>query len=116
MLKVGGVWVSPVEVESTLLTHPAVFECAVVGHLDPAGLVKPKAFVVLNEGYAPEPALSQELIAHCRQRIAEYKRPRWVEFCSELPKTATGKIQRFRLRDAGAGEREASQTGADTTQ
>lgn len=115
MLKVGGVWVSPVEVESTLLTHPAVFECAVVGHPDSAGLVKPKAFVVLSDGYRPEPALPQELIEHCRQRIAEYKRPRWVEFCSELPKTATGKIQRFRLRDAAAADGETSETGTDTT-
>lgn len=114
MLKVGGVWVSPIEVESTLLTHPAVLECAIVGHPDPAGLVKPKAFVVLRHGYAPAPRLSQEIIEHCRQRIAEYKRPRWVEFCAELPKTATGKIQRFRLRDSDAAEPEVSRPGSDT--
>jgi benzoate-CoA ligase family protein len=103
MLKVGGIWVSPVEVESTLLTHPAVLECAVVGHRDAAGLVKPKAFVVLKDGQVAPGELAQELIDHCRERIAEYKRPRWVELCQELPKTATGKIQRFRLRTEAGG-------------
>jgi benzoate-CoA ligase family protein len=98
MLKVGGQWVSPVEVESALLGHAKVLECAVVGHEDEARLVKPKAFVVLKDGEAGSRELSQELIAFCRERIAEYKRPRWVEFLPELPKTATGKIQRFKLR------------------
>ena len=115
MLKVGGVWVSPLEVESTLLTHPAVLECAVVGHRDAAGLVKPKAFVVLKVGHAPEESLAQELIAHCRSRIAEYKRPRWVELCRELPKTATGKIQRFRLR-AEATARETGGAGPEAAE
>jgi len=98
MLKVGGIWVSPVEVESALISHPAVLECAVVGQPDASDLIKPKAFVILNEGYKPSEDLAQELIEHCRQKIAEYKRPRWIEFVAELPKTATGKIQRFRLR------------------
>ncbi|MGH2538046.1 MAG: benzoate-CoA ligase family protein [Candidatus Promineifilaceae bacterium] len=98
MLKVGGIWASPMEVESKLLGHPAVLECAVVGQEDAAGLVKPKAFAVLKAGYAPSAELEAELIAYCRQNMAAYKRPRWVEFRDELPKTATGKIQRFKLR------------------
>jgi acyl-coenzyme A synthetase/AMP-(fatty) acid ligase len=75
----------------------------VVGHRDAAGLVKPKAFVVLKDGQVAPGELAQELIDHCRERIAEYKRPRWVELCQELPKTATGKIQRFRLRTEAGG-------------
>jgi benzoate-CoA ligase family protein len=98
MLKVGGIWVSPVEVESTLISHPAVLECAVVGMKDPSDLVKPKAFVVLAEGYKGSDALTSELIEYCRQQMAEYKRPRWIEFVDTLPKTATGKIQRYVLR------------------
>jgi len=95
MLKVGGVWVSPVEVESTLLSHRAVLECAVVGQADGSGLVKPRAIVVLKDGQS---ATAEELIAYCREKMADYKRPRWIEFVGELPKTATGKIQRFKLR------------------
>ncbi len=98
MLKVGGMWVSPVEVESTLVSHPSVLECAVVGHEDEAGLVKPKAFVVLKEQEASE-ELTEELIEYCKVQIAAYKRPRWIEYVDALPKTATGKIQRFRLRN-----------------
>jgi len=98
MLKVGGIWVSPVEVESALVAHEAVLECAVVGSADDAGLVKPKALVVPKSGHAPGQELAAKLVAHCRERMAEYKRPRWIEFVDELPKTATGKIQRFRLR------------------
>ena len=98
MLKVGGIWVSPVEVESTLLGHEAVLECAVVGHPDSANLIKPKAFVVLKEGYSASDDLANELVAYCKEQMAEYKRPRWVEFVPELPKTATGKIQRFKMR------------------
>jgi 4-hydroxybenzoate-CoA ligase/benzoate-CoA ligase len=98
MLKVGGIWVAPMEVESTLMRHQAVMECAVVGAGDSADLVKPKAFVALRPGYEPSDALAEELIAFCRRELAEYKRPRWVIFVPELPKTATGKIQRFRLR------------------
>lgn len=98
MLKVGGIWASPMEIESTLLAHSAVLECAVVGQPDPYGLVKPKAYIVLNKQYTPSAELEHELIDYCRQHMAEYKRPRWIEFLPELPKTATGKIQRFKLR------------------
>jgi len=99
MLKVGGLWVSPVEVESALISHPSVFECGVVGHEDHDALQKPMAFVVLRPGLAASPELGRELQQFVRERLAEYKRPRWVEFVAELPKTATGKIQRFRLRE-----------------
>jgi len=98
MLKVGGLWVSPVEVENALVAHEAVLECGVVGHQDHDGLVKPMAFVVLRDAAVGSPELGKELQQFVRARLAEYKRPRWVEFVTELPKTATGKIQRFRLR------------------
>jgi benzoate-CoA ligase family protein len=98
MLKVGGIWVSPVEVESALISHEAVLEAAVVGQPDQANLIKPKAFVVLKQGFTPSEKLAQALIEHCKQAMAAYKRPRWIEFVDELPKTATGKIQRVKLR------------------
>lgn len=98
MLKVGGIWVSPVEVENCLIHHPAVLEAAVVGAKDEQALVKPKAFVVLREGHAPSDGLAEELKQWVLERLAKFKYPRWVEFLSELPKSATGKIQRFRLR------------------
>jgi len=98
MLKVGGIWVSPVEVESTLLSHAAVLEAAVVGAADEDELVKPFAYVKLNDGHLPSEDLGRELIAYCAEKMAAYKRPRWVEFVEDLPKTATGKIQRFKLR------------------
>jgi benzoate-CoA ligase family protein len=104
MLKVGGIWVAPTEVESALLRHPAVLECAVVGQPDSADLIKPQAFVTLRPGFAPSDQLADELIGHCRQQLAEYKRPRWVTFLGELPKTATGKVQRFKLRVLASGE------------
>jgi benzoate-CoA ligase family protein len=106
MLKVGGLWVSPIEVENALIEHPAVQECGVIGRDDRDGLTKPAAYVVLRGGVAGGPDLSLELQQFVRGRLAEYKRPRWVEFLEELPKTATGKIQRYRLRDldSGAGE------------
>jgi len=100
MLKVGGIWVSPIEVENTLIRHPAVLEAAVVGDEDQDRLIKPKAFVVLQEGYAPSPALEDELQAFVKDKIAPYKYPRWITFIPELPKTATGKIQRFKLRQS----------------
>jgi benzoate-CoA ligase family protein len=99
MMKVGGIWVSPVEVESTLISHEAVVECAVVQQADSAGLIKPKAHVVLKDGIPGTAELAEELIAYSREKMADYKRPRWIEFVDELPKTATGKIQRFKLRD-----------------
>jgi benzoate-CoA ligase family protein len=98
MLKVGGIWVSPFEVESTLASHDAVLEAGVVGHADADGLIKPKAFVVLKEPTRASDALVAELKAHVKAKLAPYKYPRWVEFVAELPKTATGKIQRFKLR------------------
>ena len=99
MLKVGGQWVSPVEVESALISHAAVLECGVVGHEDHDALTKPMAFVVLRDGTNGTVELAKELQQFVRDRLAEYKRPRWVEFLPELPKTATGKIQRFKLRE-----------------
>jgi benzoate-CoA ligase family protein len=99
MLKVGGQWVSPVEVENALLTHPDVQECGVVGHQDRDELVKPMAFVVLRSGIDPTPARAAELQQFVREHLADYKRPRWLNFVPELPKTATGKIQRFKLRE-----------------
>ena len=104
MLKVGGLWVSPVEVENALVAHEAVRECGVVGHQDHDGLVKPMAFVVLLDAAAASPALSAELQQFVRERLAEYKRPRWVEFVADLPKTATGKIQRFQLRSLASSK------------
>jgi len=99
MLKVGGQWVSPVEVEAALIAHPAVLECAVVGHADADELIKPKAFVVLTSGQEASEALAGELKVFVREQLAPFKYPRWIEFVPELPKTATGKIQRFKLRD-----------------
>jgi benzoate-CoA ligase family protein len=98
MLKVGGIWCSPVEVESCLIGHPAVLEAAVVGHADENSLIKPKAFVVLKQGGSGDSALTEELMALCKTTLAPYKYPRWVEYVTELPKTATGKIQRYKLR------------------
>jgi benzoate-CoA ligase len=98
MLKVGGIWVSPVEVEATLISHPSILECAVIGLMDKDELVKPKAYVVLKQGIVPTPELEAELKTFVKDKIAPYKYPRWLEFVNELPKTATGKIQRFRLR------------------
>lgn len=102
MLKAGGIWVSPVEVEATLISHPAVLECAVIGLMDRDELIKPKAFVILKEGCVPSPELENELKTFVKGKIAPYKYPRWIEFVTDLPRTATGKIQRFRLRQREA--------------
>jgi benzoate-CoA ligase len=99
MLKVGGQWVSPAEVEATLIQHPAVLESGVVGWAAADELVKPYAFVVLKPGSAASDALAHEIQEFVRDKIAAFKYPRWIEFVPELPKTATGKIQRFRLRE-----------------
>ena len=99
MLKVGGMWVSPVEVENALAEHPAVLESAVVGVADREGLTKPKAYIVLKDGHEGSPDLSADLQNFVRDRIGVYKYPRWIEFVSELPKTATGKTQRYKLRE-----------------
>ncbi len=98
MLKVGGIWVSPLEVENCLSQHPAVLEVAVVGRKDDQDLVKPAAYVVLREGYSGSDQLAEELKKWALERLAKFKYPRWVEFIPELPKSATGKIQRFKLR------------------
>jgi acyl-coenzyme A synthetase/AMP-(fatty) acid ligase len=98
MLKVGGIWVSPLEIENTLTAHEAVLESAVIGHPDQSDLIKPKAFVVLRSGYSPSEGMARELIAHCARESASFKRPRWIEFVDELPRTATGKLQRSKLR------------------
>ena len=111
MLKVGGQWVSPAEVEATLVAHPAVLECGVVGQAGKDGLVKPFAFVVLKPGGVPGDHLAEELQAFVRDRIASYKYPRWIEFVPELPKTATGKIQRFRLREQLTADRGRTPAG-----
>jgi benzoate-CoA ligase len=98
MLKVSGMYVSPFEVEAALVTHPDVLEAAVIGAPDEQQLIKPKAFVVLKPGVATSPDLGEALKQHVKDRLAPYKYPRWIEFVAELPKTATGKIQRFKLR------------------
>jgi benzoate-CoA ligase len=95
MIKAGGIWVSPAEVESVLVEHPDVLEAAVVGARDTAGLEMTVAFLVARSGRAIEP---DGIDAHCRARMAAFKRPRRVLVVDELPKTATGKIQRFALR------------------
>ncbi len=98
MLKVGGIWCSPVEIENCLIGHAAVLEAAIVGKADENELVKPKAYVVLKPGQDVGESLTAELMGLCRSTLAPYKYPRWVEYVPELPKTATGKIQRFKLR------------------
>ncbi len=103
MLKVGGIYVAPFEVEGALQTHPDVIEAAVVAWPDEDRLIKPKAFVVLKSSAAASDATAQALQEHCRQKLAPYKYPRWIEFRSDLPKTATGKIQRFKLRAEAPG-------------
>ena len=98
MLKVGGMWVSPVEVEACLAEHAAVLEVAVVGRGDADGLTKPHAYCVLRDGRAGSDALAAELRESVRRRLGGYKSPRWIDFVAELPKTTTGKVQRFALR------------------
>jgi benzoate-CoA ligase family protein len=99
LFKVNGRWLSPAEVESALLAHPAVREAAVVAREDEAGLTKPAAYVVVNAAFTPREQLAGDLQDWVAQRIGGYKRPRWIEFLGEIPKTATGKLQRFKLRE-----------------
>jgi benzoate-CoA ligase len=99
MIKVSGLYVSPFEVEATLTEHPGVLEAAVVGVADDDGLIKPRAFVVLRPGRNGDAAFCAALQAFVKERLAPYKYPRSIEIVAELPKTATGKIQRFRLRE-----------------
>jgi 4-hydroxybenzoate-CoA ligase len=101
MFKVSGIWVSPFEVESALITHPAVLEAAVVPEADPEGLLKPKAFVVLRSG-ANTAGLQDALKDYVKQKIGVWKYPRWIDVVDALPKTATGKIQRFKLREGAS--------------
>ena len=101
MLKVSGMYVSPFEVEAALSSHPDVLEAAVVGWNDNQKLIKPKAFVVLKSPEKANDAMARALQEHVKQKLAQFKYPRWIEFRKELPKTATGKIQRFKLRAEG---------------
>ena len=101
MLKVGGLWCSPTEIEARLVDHPAVQEAAVVGIPDATGNIKPEAWIVLRAGHAPSDALAEALMMHCKHHLAPYKFPRRVHFVDELPRTATGKIQRYLLRLPG---------------
>jgi benzoate-CoA ligase len=98
VFKVSGQWVSPLEVESCLLEHPAVLECAVVGRPDDAGLLRPAAYVVCRAGMTVS---VEELQAHVKARLLPHKYPRWVGLVDVLPKTATGKVRRYLLREAG---------------
>jgi 4-hydroxybenzoate-CoA ligase len=98
MFKVSGIWVSPFEVESALIGHDAVLEAAVVPREDADGLVKPKAFIVLKPGKSAANGLHEELKEHVKAKAGMWKYPRWIEVVDGLPKTATGKIQRFKLR------------------
>ena len=98
MLKVGGIWCSPFEIELKIVEHSAVVEAAVVGRANRDGLIKPEAFIVLKDSQIGDRALAAELGEFCKNGLAPYKYPRWINFVTELPKTATGKIQRFKLR------------------
>jgi len=98
MMKVGGIWCSPFEIEAKLIEHPKVLEAAVVGRADDDDLVKPEAYVVLNDASDAGDGTADELLQHCKMGLAKYRYPRWFNFVEELPKTATGKIQRFKLR------------------
>jgi benzoate-CoA ligase len=99
MLKVSGMYVSPAEVEAAFIAHDDVLEAAVVGAPDADGLIKPKAFVVAKPGRPADDGLAQVLELYARTVLAPFKCPRWITFLDELPKTATGKIQRFKLRE-----------------
>jgi 4-hydroxybenzoate-CoA ligase len=99
MFKVNGMWVSPFEVEAALVSHDAVLEAAVIGKEDGDGLIKPKAFIVLKNGYAADDTLIETLRSHVKERAGPWKYPRWIDIRPHLPRTATGKIQRFKLRD-----------------
>ena len=103
MFKVSGMWVSPFDVEAALISHEAVLEAAVIPKEDADGLIKPKAFVVLKNGHANDAALLSELKEHVKERAGTWKYPRWIELRDSLPRTATGKVQRYKLREEEAG-------------
>jgi benzoate-CoA ligase len=98
MLKVGGIFVAPAEIENCLLQHEAVMECAVVGHEGDDGLIKPKAFIVAREGHNADGALTENIKQFAKSRMALYKYPRWIEFVDSLPKNDRGKIDRKHLK------------------
>jgi 4-hydroxybenzoate-CoA ligase len=99
MFKVSGMWVSPFEVEAALASHEAVLEAAVIGKEDADGLIKPKAFIVLRSGFAADERLIETLRVHVKECAGPWKYPRWIDVRPDLPRTATGKIQRFKLRE-----------------
>jgi 4-hydroxybenzoate-CoA ligase len=99
MFKVSGMWLSPFDVEAALVSHEAVLEAAVIGKEDADGLIKPKAFIVLKNGYAADESLLETLKIHVKDKAGPWKFPRWIELRNTLPRTATGKIQRFKLRE-----------------
>ena len=103
MFKVSGMWVSPSDVEAALTSHEAVREAAVIGKQDVDGLIKPKAFIVLENGYAADEKLLEKLKVHVKESAGLWKYPRWIDIRSDLPRTATGKIQRFKLRAEESG-------------
>jgi 4-hydroxybenzoate-CoA ligase len=105
MFKVSGMWVSPFDVEAALISHEAVLEAAVIAKEDSDGLIKPKAFVVLRNGRGNDPALLRELQEHVKARAGTWKYPRWIELRESLPRTATGKVQRYKLREEEAARR-----------
>jgi 4-hydroxybenzoate-CoA ligase len=99
MFKVSGMWVSPFDVEAALVSHEAVLEAAVIGKQDRDGLTKPKAFIVLKNGYVLDDLLLERLKLHVKETAGPWKYPRWIDVRADLPRTSTGKIQRFKLRD-----------------
>jgi 4-hydroxybenzoate-CoA ligase len=103
MFKVSGMWVSPFEIEAALVSHEAILEAAVIGKEDADGIIKPKAFLVLKSGYAPDERFFETIKRHVKQRAGPWKFPRWIDIRPDLPRTATGKIQRFKLREEEAG-------------
>ena len=105
MFKVSGMWVSPFDVEAALVSHEAVLEAAVIGKEDADGLIKPKAFIVLKNGFKADDLLLETLKVHVKVKAGPWKFPRWIELRSNLPRTATGKLQRFKLREEDAGAR-----------
>jgi acyl-coenzyme A synthetase/AMP-(fatty) acid ligase len=100
MMKVKGMWVSPIEIENVLMEHPMVQEAAAIGNADGNNLIKPAAYVVLKKGASNTPQMIEEIRQHVLDRLAAYKCPQTFEMVAELPKTATGKIQRYKLRQS----------------
>ncbi|WP_206808991.1 benzoate-CoA ligase family protein [Paradesulfitobacterium ferrireducens] len=116
MIKPGGIWVSPIEVENTIMEHSSVLECAVIGVVDSDNLEKPKAYIVLRDGLEPSEDLAVEIQQFVKSKIAPYKFPRWVEFIPELPKTASGKMLRYKLRELNKKEQVVLQETASSTE